>query len=41
MAGYVERLTGGAGFDVIYDTVGGASLDASFAVFIRAFRYIA
>ena len=31
VAGYVERLTGGAGFEVIYDTVGGATLDASFA----------
>jgi NADPH:quinone reductase len=27
---YVDRLTGGAGFDVIFDTVGGATLDASF-----------
>jgi len=27
---YVERHTGGAGFDLIYDTVGGATLDASF-----------
>ena len=27
---YVERHTGGAGFDVVYDTVGGAVLDASF-----------
>ncbi len=31
VAAYVERLTGGVGFDVIYDTVGGATLDASFA----------
>jgi NADPH:quinone reductase-like Zn-dependent oxidoreductase len=31
VAAYVERLTGGAGFDVIYDTVGGVTLDASFA----------
>lgn len=31
VAAYVERLTGGAGFEVIYDTVGGATLDASFA----------
>src|ERR1700712_2881800 len=27
---YVAQHTGGAGFDVIYDTVGGAVLDASF-----------
>lgn len=27
---YVEQHTGGIGFDVIYDTVGGATLDASF-----------
>jgi NADPH2:quinone reductase len=27
---YVEQHTGGAGFDIIYDTVGGATLDASF-----------
>lgn len=28
---YVDRLTGGAGFDIVYDTVGGAVLDQSFA----------
>ncbi len=28
---YVDRYTGGEGFDVIYDTVGGPVLDASFA----------
>ena len=28
---YVSRYTDGVGFDVIYDTVGGATLDASFA----------
>ena len=28
---YVQRYTDGEGFDVIYDTVGGATLDASFA----------
>lgn len=28
---YVEAHTGGAGFDVVYDTVGGTTLDASFA----------
>jgi NADPH:quinone reductase-like Zn-dependent oxidoreductase len=27
---YVARCTDGAGFDVVYDTVGGATLDASF-----------
>lgn len=27
---YVEQHTGGAGFDVVYDTVGGATLDLSF-----------
>lgn len=28
---YVERYTSGVGFDVIYDTLGGKTLDASFA----------
>jgi NADPH2:quinone reductase len=28
---YASRLTGGAGFDLVFDTVGGANLDASFA----------
>lgn len=28
---YVERLTGGLGFDVVFDTVGGPNLDASFS----------
>jgi len=27
---YVQQYTGGEGFDVVYDTVGGATLDASF-----------
>ncbi len=27
---YVARHTGGEGFDVVYDTVGGATIDASF-----------
>jgi NADPH2:quinone reductase len=27
---YVARYTGGRGFDIVYDTVGGATLDASF-----------
>ncbi|HSM28032.1 MAG TPA: zinc-binding dehydrogenase [Thioalkalivibrio sp.] len=30
VAGYVERLTGGAGFPLVFDTVGGSCLDASF-----------
>lgn len=34
---YVQQYTGGEGFDVIYDTVGGATLDASFAA---ARRYL-
>jgi NADPH:quinone reductase-like Zn-dependent oxidoreductase len=28
---YINRLTAGQGFDIVYDTVGGATLDASFA----------
>ncbi len=28
---YVQRYTAGEGFDIVYDTVGGATLDASFA----------
>ncbi len=32
---YVREHTGGAGFDVVYDTVGGATLDASFAAVKR------
>lgn len=32
---YVRAHTGGAGFDVVYDTVGGATLDASFAAVKR------
>lgn len=31
VADYVDRYTAGEGFDVVYDTVGGATLDASFA----------
>jgi NADPH:quinone reductase-like Zn-dependent oxidoreductase len=27
---YVAKFTGGRGFDIVYDTVGGATLDASF-----------
>ncbi|WP_394779894.1 zinc-dependent alcohol dehydrogenase family protein [Undibacterium sp.] len=30
VADYVNAYTGGEGFDVVYDTVGGATLDASF-----------
>lgn len=30
VADYVQRLTGGAGFPLVFDTVGGANLDASF-----------
>jgi NADPH2:quinone reductase len=36
---YVDRLTGGAGFDVIFDTVGGTTLDASFAA-VRRFGHV-
>lgn len=36
---YVIRLTGGVGFDVIFDTVGGASLDASFEA-VRRFGHV-
>lgn len=32
---YVAAYTGGAGFDIIYDTVGGATLDSSFAAVKR------
>jgi NADPH:quinone reductase-like Zn-dependent oxidoreductase len=32
---YVARHTGGEGFDVVYDTVGGATLDASFTAVRR------
>jgi NADPH:quinone reductase len=35
VADYVERCTGGAGFAVIFDCVGGATLDASFAAVAR------
>ena len=30
LAEYIEEHTGGRGFDIVYDTVGGATLDASF-----------
>ena len=32
---YVERYTGGEGFDVVYDTVGGTTIDASFVAVRR------
>lgn len=35
VAEYVEAHTKGAGFDIIYDTLGGATLDASFAAVKR------
>ena len=36
---YVARYTGGRGFDVIYDTVGGTTLDASFKA-VRRFGHV-
>jgi NADPH:quinone reductase len=36
---YVARHTDGVGFDVVYDTVGGSSLDASFAA-VRRFGHV-
>src|ERR1700733_5857909 len=36
---YVLRLTGGRGFDRVYDTVGGATLDASFQA-VRRFGHV-
>lgn len=35
----VERLTGGRGFDLVYDTVGGAVLDQAFAA-VRRFGHV-
>lgn len=35
VADYVTRLTGGRGFDIVYDTAGGATLDASFEAVSR------
>jgi NADPH:quinone reductase-like Zn-dependent oxidoreductase len=32
---YVSKLTGGEGFDIVLDTVGGATLDASFVAVKR------
>jgi NADPH:quinone reductase-like Zn-dependent oxidoreductase len=37
---YVNAHTGGHGFDVIYDTVGGATLDASFKAIARFGRVV-
>ena len=37
---YVKRLTGGAGFDRVYDTAGGEALDASFQS-VRRFGHVA
>jgi NADPH:quinone reductase-like Zn-dependent oxidoreductase len=37
---YVARLTGGEGFDRVYDTAGGAALDASFQA-VRRFGHVA
>jgi NADPH2:quinone reductase len=36
---YVQRLTGGRGFDRVYDTVGGAALNASFQA-VRRFGHV-
>lgn len=36
---YVARHTGGEGFDIVYDTVGGATLDASFLA-VRRFGHV-
>ena len=40
VADYVARLTAGRGFDRVFDTVGGAALDASFAA-VRRFGHVA
>jgi NADPH:quinone reductase-like Zn-dependent oxidoreductase len=39
MADYVAQYTGGSGFDLVYDTNGGAVLDASFAA-VRRFGHV-
>jgi NADPH2:quinone reductase len=39
VADYVARLAGGRGFDLVYDTAGGASLDISFAA-VRRFGHV-
>jgi NADPH2:quinone reductase len=38
-ADVAARLTGGRGFDIVYDTAGGASLDAAFAM-VRRFGHV-
>lgn len=38
-ADVVARLTGGEGFDIVFDTAGGASLDAAFAM-VRRFGHV-
>jgi NADPH:quinone reductase len=38
-ADVVARLTGGEGFDIVFDTAGGASLDASFTM-VRRFGHV-
>jgi len=40
VVGYVDRLTGGHGFDKVFDTAGGAGLDASFEA-VRKFGHVA
>ena len=35
VANYITRLTGGRGFDIVYDTAGSATLDASFEAVSR------
>ena len=37
---FVTRLTGGRGFDLVYDTVGGTALDSGFAA-VRRFGHVA
>jgi NADPH2:quinone reductase len=39
VADYVARLTGGEGFDLVYDTVGGAVLDTAF-VAVKKFGHV-
>jgi NADPH:quinone reductase-like Zn-dependent oxidoreductase len=39
VADYVSTYTGGHGFDVVYDTVGGTTLDASFTA-VRRFGHV-
>jgi NADPH:quinone reductase-like Zn-dependent oxidoreductase len=40
VADYVARITGGRGFDLVYDTAGGVALDASFAAVRRFGRVV-